>query len=86
MSNIPYFTIRNLQKKNIVNYVNNKKKYSLYKSKSKQEGLNRVITRKMHTNYVPHLSFGKGPDGDNGPKLPVFIMIAALSGYILYKI
>jgi len=82
MSNRTHFIIRSLlqnSKLNRENFVNNKKKYNLYRSKP---GFNRIITRKMHTNSIPFLSFGKGPGG-NGPKLPLaFIMFASLSAYI----
>jgi len=82
MSNRTYFIIRSLlqnSKLNRVNFVSNKKKYNLTNSK---QGLNRIITRKMHTNYEPISSFGKGPAG-NGPKSHfVLLFAAAVSGYI----
>jgi hypothetical protein len=82
MSNRTYFIIRSLlQNSNLnrENFVNSKKKYNLSKSK---QGINRIITRKFHTNSIPLPIFGKGPGG-NGPKLPlVFILFASLSGYI----
>jgi hypothetical protein len=86
MSNRTHFIIRSLlqnSKLNRVNFVNNKKKYNLFKSKTKQQGFNRIITRNLNTNSIPLLSFGKGP-GDNGPKLPyLLIMVAStLSAYI----
>jgi len=82
MSNRTYCIIRSLlqnSKLNRENFVNNKKKYNLYRSKPR---FNRIITRKMHTNSIPFPSFRKGPGG-NGPKLPLaFIMFASLSAYI----
>ena len=82
MSNRTYFIIRSLlqnSKLNRENFVNNKKKYNLTKSK---QGFNRIITRKMHTNYDPISLFGKGPGG-NGPKFPFALLFAsALSAYI----
>jgi hypothetical protein len=82
MSNTTYFIIRSLlqnSKLSRENFVNNKKKYNLIKSK---QGFNHIITRKMHTNYEPISLFGKGPGG-NGPKLPFALLFAAsLSSYI----
>jgi hypothetical protein len=86
MSNRTYFIIRSLlqnSKLNRVNFVSSKKKYNLSNSK---QGVNRIITRKFHTNSIPFPSFKKGPGG-NGPKLPLaFIMFASLSAYISSKI
>jgi hypothetical protein len=86
MSNRTHFIIRSLlqnSKLNRENFVNNKKKYNLYKSKTKQTGFNRIITRNLNTNYTNYQTFGKGP-GNNGPNYSfVFIMFAsALSVYI----
>jgi len=85
MFNRIHFIIRSLiqnSKLNRENFVNSKKKYNLSKSKTKQQGFNRIITRNLNTNSIPFPSFGKGPGG-NGPKLPFALLFAtALSAYI----
>ena len=85
MSNRTYYIMRSLiqnSKLSRENFVNNKKKYNLSKTKTNQRNFNHVITRKLHTNSSDDiLSFGK--PGGNGPKLPTFVIfITALSCYI----
>ena len=89
MSNRIYFMNRNILKNlNLTNLndENNKKKYKLYRSHANKKNFNKVLSRKFHTNFGSHLSFGK--PGGNGPKLPVFtglLFIYAVSCHILNK-
>jgi len=85
MSNRIYYIMCSLiqnSKLSRENFVNNKKKYNVYKTKTNQQNFNHVISRKLHTNSSDDiLSFGK--PGGKGPKLSTFVMfITAISCYI----
>jgi hypothetical protein len=65
---------------------NNKKKYKLYRLHANQINFNKILSRKFHTSFGKHLSFGK--PGGNGPKLPLFtglLFIYAVSCHISSK-
>ena len=82
MSKTLYLIVRTLLQKPKLSraiFVNNKKKYNLTKS---NQGFNRIITRKMHTNFEPISSFGKGPGGKGPNEHFVLLFLAAFSAYI----